>query len=625
MNALDYFLKANLYGLLFAGCYWLFLRRHTFLNLNRAYLLLSTVLTLSLPLISLPAQTIDSSPDWGIPVGVITLPAAGVVATPVDAGPTSTEPDWEQIGIWLYGLITALLLLRLAIQLSRVVRLIRRSDQDIHADYVLIRPRDHTTPTFSFFRYILLNPADSQNGLILQHELVHVRQHHSADVLGLALLKVLFWPVIGLIFVDRALRQVHEFLADRAASGSKTDYGTDYARLLVEYTFGVRPETLSNSFFNPSLLKQRILMLHQRATNRWALGKYMLVLPLVFVLLAMTTAREEIVAVVTQAGSETITVSGQVVGADGRPLPGATVIEKGTKRGTSTDVEGKFMLSNVPKNATLVISFIGFDSHVVKVNGKAVVNVTMARAIALREVVVETEELTPGTTKPTSTTSPNRKGEVFTVVEQAPEFPGGMDELEVYLTKNLRYPADARKANVKGRVFVQFVVTETGTIESLRILRGIGFGCDEEAVRVVSRMPNWTPGKQNGKPVSVQYNLPILFDLVKKEDKRTGHTEPVFAPTGSPIGDFGLTNHPPMPTYPLSDNPTIRVRGNGAFGELVVVPLYIVDGVVSSADTLSSIDPKTIESVHVIKDASATAPYGDKAKNGAVIITTKKL
>ena len=626
MSALDYFLKANLYGLLFAGCYWLLLRQHTFLNLNRAYLLVSTVLTLTLPLVSLPSQTSQTLP---VPMGVITLPVVGVVTTPADAELTPAKPSWEQVVFWFYGLITALLLLRLAIQLSRVVQIIRQSEQDRYADYVLIRPRGHTTPTFSFFRYILLNPADTRNELIFRHELVHVRQYHSADVLGLSILKAVFWPVVSLLFVERALRHVHEFLADRAAASqagfmNQTNSATDYAHFLVEYTFGVRPDTLTNGFFNPSLLKQRILMLHQRATNRWALGKYVLVLPLAFALLAMTTAREEITAVVTQASNDTITVTGKVSGADGKPLPGATITIKGLKTGTATDAEGKFTLSDVPKNATLVIHFIGFDSQLAEVKGKTVLNVIMERAIVLNEIAIAVEELASNTTKSPSPTSSNRKGSVYTVVEQAPEFPGGMKELEAYLIKNLRYPADARKANVNGRVFVQFVVTETGNIESLRILRGIGFGCDEEAVRVVSRMPNWTPGKQNGQPVAVQFNLPILFDLVKKEDKRTGQIEPVLPPSGSPIGDFPGLGRQHMPQYSSSRNTTVRVRGSGTFGEPGDKPLYILDGVVVSSDTVTGFNPKTIQSIDVIKGASAAATYGDKAKNGVVIITTKK-
>jgi TonB family protein len=104
-------------------------------------------------------------------------------------------------------------------------------------------------------------------------------------------------------------------------------------------------------------------------------------------------------------------------------------------------------------------------------------------------------------------------GEIFMVVEQQPEFAGGMKELGKYLGENIRYPAAAQKANVQGRVFVNFVVTKTGDIADVKILKGIGYGCDEESIRVVSRMPNWTPGSQDGKPVNVRYNLPINFAL----------------------------------------------------------------------------------------------------------------
>ena len=271
MSTLDYFLKANLYGLLFAGCYWLFLRRHTFLTVNRVYLLLSSVLSLALPLASLPVETVET---FAVPVGVITLPVSIIAAAPVEADLPPTGPSWEQLGTWAYGLIAFGLLVRLSIQSGRLLRLIRQSDQRICNGYVLVLACDQTTPTFSFLRYVVLNPADLHNKLILSHELIHVRQHHSADVLGLAILRAVFWPILPLIFTERALRHVHEFLADRAASDSKASPETNYAQFLVEYTFGVRPDVLTNGFFNPSLLKQRILMLHQRATNRWALSKY---------------------------------------------------------------------------------------------------------------------------------------------------------------------------------------------------------------------------------------------------------------------------------------------------------------------------------------------------------------
>ncbi|GAB4032862.1 TonB family protein [Spirosoma jeollabukense] len=560
MNALDYILKANLYGLLFVGCYWLLLRRHTFFTLNRAYLLASVVLSLLLPLASLPAQTVEA--DWPVPVGVIALPMTAITTMPVDTG-----PNWEQIALLAYGLVAFTLLLRLAIRIGRLFQFIQQLPHQVgnDNDYVLVQAPNPTgseasTPTFSFFRYLVLNPEDVQNELIIRHELVHIRQRHSVDVLALALLRAVFWISPSLWLIDRMLRQVHEFLADKQAGQP-----TVYARFLVEYAFGSQTDTLTNGFFNPSLLKQRILMLHQKSTNRWALGKYVLVLPLAFGLLAMTTAREDMI----QTGIPTV-------------QPDTSIADQ---------------------------------------------------------------------TQPESQTS--RNGVIFTVVEVVPQFPGGMRALGEYINKNLRYPAEARKKKVEGRVFLRFIVSQTGDVQDVQILKGIGSGCDEEATRVVNQMPKWIPGKQAGRPVNVQYNLPIQFSLEKKEDKRTGQADPaIFKPTGSPIGEFPTmrdVSYPNQPhlamtnvsvpassfkndTLPQSGlmpkpTPAVTIRGRGPLGELGPEPLYIVDGVEIPKATprpLDKVSPNDIENINVLKGESATSVYGEKGKDGVIVISTKK-
>ena len=103
--------------------------------------------------------------------------------------------------------------------------------------------------------------------------------------------------------------------------------------------------------------------------------------------------------------------------------------------------------------------------------------------------------------------------QIFTIVEDQPTFPGGDAALMQYLTNNLRYPTMAREAGIQGTVFVTFVVERDGSITDVRILRGVGGGLDEEAVRVVRNMPRWTPGRQRGQAVRVQFNLPIRFVL----------------------------------------------------------------------------------------------------------------
>ncbi len=114
--------------------------------------------------------------------------------------------------------------------------------------------------------------------------------------------------------------------------------------------------------------------------------------------------------------------------------------------------------------------------------------------IVVREEVVEEEQ-------------------IFLIVEEMPSFPGGEAELFKYLGKNTKYPEMASAAGISGVVHVTFVVDKDGKIKDVKVLRGIGGGCDEEAIRVVKNMPTWKPGKQRGKSVSVQYNLPVRFTL----------------------------------------------------------------------------------------------------------------
>jgi protein TonB len=105
------------------------------------------------------------------------------------------------------------------------------------------------------------------------------------------------------------------------------------------------------------------------------------------------------------------------------------------------------------------------------------------------------------------------ENKVFLVVEQQPEFEGGYEAMMNFIRKNMRYPASARRMGIDGTVFVSFVVGKDGSINEVKVIRGISADCDKEAVRVVQAMPPWKPGKQNGKPVFVRFNLPIKFKL----------------------------------------------------------------------------------------------------------------
>ncbi|MEE1143513.1 MAG: energy transducer TonB [Bacteroidales bacterium] len=108
--------------------------------------------------------------------------------------------------------------------------------------------------------------------------------------------------------------------------------------------------------------------------------------------------------------------------------------------------------------------------------------------------------------------------EVFVVVEEQAEFPGGLDSMYAYIVKNLKYPELAKEKGIEGRVFVSFIIEKDGLISNVKLLRGIGGDCDEAAVKMVKNMPKWKPAKQRGKPVRCQFTLPIKFELPKDKE-----------------------------------------------------------------------------------------------------------
>lgn len=118
----------------------------------------------------------------------------------------------------------------------------------------------------------------------------------------------------------------------------------------------------------------------------------------------------------------------------------------------------------------------------------------------------------PEITKTINMDEPDEQ-KVFISVEQQPQFPNGEKEMYKFLSQNIHYPAAAVRANVSGKVYLKFVIEKDGSIANIEITKGIGFGCDEEAFRVIKSMPKWGPGKQNGKAVRVYFNMPIVYKL----------------------------------------------------------------------------------------------------------------
>ena len=218
--------------------------------------------------------------------------------------------------------------------------------------------------------------------------------------------------------------------------------------------------------------------------------------------------------------------------------------------------------------------------------------------------------------------------QVFEIVEEAPEFPGGMQAMMEYLAKNVRYPAKAHEANVQGRVITQFTVGRDGAIRDAKVVRSVSPELDAEALRVISAMPNWKPGKQRGKAVACHFTVPVMFRLDEPEEPTVVGAVSMKIDGDVPMGtvndvkEYLRKGYRTKINYELGDKPSdskIAIRGSRS-------PLIVIDGVERGvgADKLQAINPQDVKSIEILQSENAVAKFGDRAKEGAIIVTTKK-
>ena len=345
--------------------------------------------------------------------------------------------------------------------------------------------------------------------------------------------------------------------------------------------------------------------------------------------IVITSTKPELTKVYTgvkfnaSASDEKFNISGQVWEYPAKkPVPGASIIIRGTTTGTLADKDGKFTLP-VKKGDVLVVSYIGLQTQSVVVQADVNLGIWMKEDVQSMEEMVVVAQTPKEEVKYTEVEV--EEGEVkekviFQVVEEMPEFPGGMGEAMKFLAKNIKYPVAAQQAKIEGRVIVQFVVERDGSISDIHAMRGVNPDLDAEAIRVVSLMPKWKPGKQRGKAVPVKFTMPIIFRLQtpapKKEEAASIQHINLKVDKDADSDNVDLVkNH-------------LRNRNPGMIfhGPENKSPLIVVDGEVkgNGTDILSKIPHDQIQSITVLKDATAVAEFGDKAKDGVIKITTKK-
>jgi len=529
MEILTYLAKANLYLILFYCNYQLFLSRHTFFHWNRFYLLGAVAASFLLPAIvfySESAMPFTSSE------------AIELVKAPEEMIRVTEETNnWPLILLGCYAAGVLFMLFNLLRSIRRIFVLIRNGEHIQLEDYTLIllntvQPDSRHYGSFSFFKWMIVDRQDYESNpdTIFRHEHVHIRQLHSIDILLIECLKVVFWinPVIW--FYKRSIQAVHEYLADTEATDRES-----YSEFLIAYALKVPEQMLGNHFSNSSLLKDRIKMIYKNRTSSWLLSKYLLILPLAAITVILTAARKDIpqpVAAETKAQVNGISIQGTVSDQNGKRIPGAIVIIKNTTQGAATDQNGKFELRNIPENSAIVVSHIQFKSREIAVsNDKASYDVVIEPDEAVMQGPTITRNPAIPKPAPAKIAKPDTSQDknAFKVAEQKPEFPGGYGAMVEYLRNSIKYPAAALKANVEGVVIVRFIVDKEGALNSIVIVKGVGFGLDAESVRLVKDMPKWKPGIQNGQTVDMAQTIEIKFDLATaKGDKRQGFHLPKF-------------------------------------------------------------------------------------------------
>ncbi|MGN6178078.1 MAG: TonB family protein [Mucilaginibacter sp.] len=550
MNWWEYLILVNVYLVLFFGFYALLLKKETFFQLNRLYLVSAALLSFLVPLIQsnwiknlFITQTVHAT-IYGSPV--IAYQFKPVADTPVTIG--------ELLAVtYLVGV--GLLLIRFALQLISLKRIISRPDANA---------------PYTFFKKVKVDSTLSENEIIAAHEQVHANQLHSADVMIIEAVMIVNWfnPVV--YFYRFAIKHIHEFIADSYTLRNGTDK-TDYAMLLLSQTFNAPQHQLVSNFFNRGLLKQRIIMLQKNRSARIKLVKYGLSAPLFALMLILSAATVNTSKAVTRVNI----LAGKVLAMPANKITAIRLV--------STPDSGKTDTVFLSKKIALPIA--GIDPAIKS-------RITSMRVYAVQKSAEQATDTIPN--------------QIFTAVEKEPTFPG---DFGAFLGRNIRYPAVDKDNNIQGKVFIQFIVEADGSLDDFKVLRAPSETLGDEAVRVLSTSPKWRPGIQNGRTVRVMYTVPISFSLSPPDDRKT-KTLP-----GAEIVGYDKAD---------TTKQGLRIQSWDSAKNPAAEALIIIDGKEKTYEDLKAMDVNTINSISVLKDKSAQKLYGDKGKNGVIIVSTKK-
>ena len=636
---LVYILKSAVCLAIFYLFYRLLLSKETFHRFNRMALLGVMLLSCLLPLVKVTVEQASPVNAQVMSMEDLLLMYQWNSEAVVEEG--SRPFHWQEGLVLVYFVGLFFVIVRHLWSLGRMLYLIRHSRCERLDNGIRLVVHRRKLAPFSWMRYIVISETDLKESghHILVHEMAHIHHRHSWDLLLTEACAWLQWFNPAIWLLKQELQNIHEYEADEEVLRQGIN-AKEYQMLLIKKAVGARLYSIANSF-NHSSLKKRITMMIRKKSNPWARAKYLYVLPLAAVTVA-AFARPEISKPLDEISSvkvndlsavletyadknvsnpaEKTKLKMKVVDEEGKPIIAATVLVANTTNGTITDENGNFTLE-VGTDQSIQVAYIGMSTVTMSVKDclkKADQTIVLTESDTKKDVKVVASA-------PQTVVSDDQ---TFSVVEQMPEYPGGMRAGLEFMARNLRYPTKAREAGKQGRVIVQFVVRKDGSLSDFKVLRPVDPWLDAEAIRVISTMPKWKPGMQEGKPVSVKFTLPVTFMLEGTNHKpKAGDNDVVVVGYGVQKSEESvdvptIKLHNPMDELSITGD--FKIDSVGSSKASGVSPLVIMDGLEVSDDVIKKLNPKKIQSVSVLKNEAATAKYGKKGKFGVILITTKR-
>ena len=518
-----YILKTAMFLIVYYLFYKLLMSRETFHRFNRVALVSLLVLSFVLPL----CESLVKGTGTG--EGLVALEGMLMMATGLEDAeaaqiPTSHILLGALMLIYLLGVV-AFTLRSLISYISLTKQLQKGERQTLNDGSILCLHEEQIAP-FSWMHYIVASRKDiEESGVaILCHELGHIHNHHTFDLILTEVALILQWFNPAIWLMRRELQTIHEYEADEAV----LDYGIDaksYQLLLIKKAAGSRLQTITNSLHQSSI-KKRITMMLKKKSNPWARAKYLLAVPVAALSVAVLSTPQA--SALSKEISE-CKVSEYFANHQISDQKNAPKVEIRTVSGTAEiDKDVIFFVDGkrVPSIDDINPENIDHMEVLKDKDAMAKFGITDAKG-----VILITTKSSGKTIHLKLDSVPSAKGEfhpaaegefhpaviivdpALPMVEDMPEYPGGMEAMMKFVAENLKYPEQMQKEKVEGRVLLSFVVEKDGSVTNIEEVQSPHPVLTEEAIRVVKLMPKWKPGKQDGKEVRVQFNLPITFRL----------------------------------------------------------------------------------------------------------------